>query len=801
MKTYPCPDCEKILGGQHNFCPYCGYDFRGHIPASQNVNEMPTVEPDKPDAASDPITTPPPPSLRPQPPTTGGNNQNQRPPKRIRFIDLRTIIGIFGILDILILILLGAWFFLWPGVSEPAPQLACEQLVASEFVPPRFESGIKGELDEDTLFLADTEYLIQETLSVPQNRRLLIEPGAVIKFDEAAVLEVHGGLFACGSPENPISFTSDSGKADSWQGIRFLDAADSSTISHALVQFAGLRAISLENSAPTLADVKIVSSAGFPISSDGNEMPHLRGSIEFERNAFDALEIRGGKLSDKQNITWPNQDVVYVISGPITVGENTTLSIDTQTTLKFWQGGRDAAGLIIQGLLKAEEVQFTSIYDSRDEVGGPTYVEAQDPAAGDWVGISFQEGSSKSYIRDSLVQYAGRGQAAIAMQATAPELTGVTIADSAWYPLSVDADAFPTLQDLTLLDNDPGDALEVRGKSSMNSRNIRTWQRLGGDEQIVRIVRGDITIEPETTLVIEPGVIIKFEPQGRLIVKGTLDAVGGNAEDEKIIFTSLRDDEYGGQTDKNSSPQDERHWQGVYFENSDDSSVLQNVILRYGFVILDNASPRLIDNLLRDSESAPLWATPDAAPTLQGNQLQDNGLNGIAIAGDKLTSDHIWAPLAGENGQLVRILTENLTITENATLQIGAGTIIKADTKGKITVNGGLRTAGEAGLPVIFTSLHDDGSGGNTNQQLQEPHAGDWQGIELGRDADAIMGETDVRFAQDGLFLRDGNAPRGEGIVRLLNGINAVRCNGDSILPDMLEAEGNEVNDLQCPHQ
>jgi hypothetical protein len=484
------------------------------------------------------------------------------------------------------------------------------------------------------------------------------------------------------------------------------------------------------------------------------------------------------------------------------VGENTTLLIDPGTNLKFWQpSGAPLPGLRVRGLLKAEEVKFTSVYDSRELMGGVTYSEARDPQPGDWAGITFVNSSSRSYLRRSVIQYAGHQQGAIAMQASSPELSQLTIADSAWYPLSADADSFPTLVGLTLTGNDPGDALEIRGGSSVSGRQERTWQKLGDDPQIIRVIRGEVTVDAEATLIIEPGVIVKFEPRSRLVVRGTLQAVGGDSDAQRIVFTSLRDSDYGGRTDKNTSPQDPRTWDGIVFDKSDDTSTLQNVVVRYGSVAFNDASPRLIDNVIRDSESAALWASPAASPLLRGNQLQNNEINGLAIWEGRLDGDQVWS-LIGESGeQLVRVLKGRVTVTDGATLQIEPGVIIMADAGVGLVVNGGLRLLGESNEPVIFTSLFDDDTSRGTSRSLRDARAGDWPGIEIGASARISVGHATIRFAQNGLYLRGQSVPIVTGMVQLVDGQNAVRCDAEVRLPTTLLAERNESNVLQCPHR
>ena len=60
------------------------------------------------------------------------------------------------------------------------------------------------------------------------------------------------------------------------------------------------------------------------------------------------------------------------------------------------------------------------------------------------------------------------------------------------------------------------------------------------------IVSNSVTVASGATLTIQPGAVIKFNTGCSLVVNGTLDAQGTRAA--PIVFTSLKDDEHGGDT-------------------------------------------------------------------------------------------------------------------------------------------------------------------------------------------------------------------------------------------------------------
>jgi len=92
------------------------------------------------------------------------------------------------------------------------------------------------------------------------------------------------------------------------------------------------------------------------------------------------------------------------------------------------------------------------------------------------------------------------------------------------------------------------------------------------------VVRGRLTVSMNVTLNINPEVVVKFYDKGSgFTVNGTLKA-------ENVVFTSFKDDEYGGDTNNDSSatspsPGD---WDKIYFSPTSVDSELKDVIVRYG---------------------------------------------------------------------------------------------------------------------------------------------------------------------------------------------------------------------------
>jgi len=90
-----------------------------------------------------------------------------------------------------------------------------------------------------------------------------------------------------------------------------------------------------------------------------------------------------------------------------------------------------------------------------------------------------------------------------------------------------------------------------------------------------------ITVNPGKTLTIKPGVMIKGDYQACLKIEGRLIAEGTAAD--SIVFTSYRDDNYGGDTNNNGvSSCNARDWGGLSFAEGSNSSSLKNIVIKCG---------------------------------------------------------------------------------------------------------------------------------------------------------------------------------------------------------------------------
>ncbi len=740
----------------------------------------------------------------------------QAPARKFRVFDRRVLFSILGLIQLPILIGLLVWYFFLrsPSVTEPEevyqpaartllrPALGtCRALRLDDFASVE---TLGGELTVDTVFTG-TQVMITETLVVPAGVRLLLYPGTTLVFTRETSLDVYGTLYVCGSEDAPVTFTAFDKTPGGWEGIRLYNPTDATVLSQAIIEYAGERALYLDDNVPVLADVTIARGSLFPISFDGGMVPDLSDNVKLVDNPMNGIEVRPGTLS-ASNVVWPHiksedSPVVYVVPGLLRVDEGTTLDIQSGAIVKFWHAPRgQLPGLWVHGLLQADSVTFTSVYDSAEDVGGVTYLEAIDPQPGDWGSLTFFESSAKSYLRNVILRYGGRSKAVVTMQGSSPELTQVTITDAAGYPLSADANAFPIFNTLTLNGNAGGNVLELLGDMTIVGPGTRVWERLGGETPIVRVVRDTVTVGPEAKLTVHPGVIVKFAEQGRLVVQGALSAVGNSDPEGQIVFTSLYDDEYGGDTGGALVPRAERGWGGILLERSDVASEFHYVQVRYATLTLQDASPALYSSQIAFAPGPGVRMTPGSSPDLRATTFQDNAWQGVAIVTGTLNNEQRWGQFGSEDAQIPRILEGEVVVGPSAFLTIDAGTIVKADSAGKLTVRGHLYAAGQADQQVVFTSLHDDALGGDTDRVWLSAHAGDWSGIEIAPEGFVRFADVGIYYAQTGLTALGEHLPVIEtGRVHVAYSKQPLACVARVQIPSAFLFENNEVEVTRCP--
>ena len=201
---------------------------------------------------------------------------------------------------------------------------------------------------------------------------------------------------------------------------------------------------------------------------------------------------------------------------------------------------------------------------------------------------------------------------------------------------------------------------------------------------VVHVVRGSVGVAAPARLTIAEGAVVKFMPGASLDV-----AAGASCSARGAVFTHVNDDTAGGDT-------------------LGDGDASQPAMGDYK-----------LTGVIEDDDSTEYRYMPPQ--TLQSNITSDTRLRGYRTY----------------------IVSNSVTVASGATLVLQPGTILKFNTDCQMTVNGTLDAQGTRAAPIVFTSLKDDGHGGDTNGDggKTKPGGGDWNGVWVYGKADILYGE------------------------------------------------------------
>ncbi|MCA9132998.1 MAG: hypothetical protein KDA45_07575, partial [Planctomycetales bacterium] len=211
--------------------------------------------------------------------------------------------------------------------------------------------------------------------------------------------------------------------------------------------------------------------------------------------------------------------------------------------------------------------------------------------------------------------------------------------------------------------------------------------------------------------------------------------------------------------------------QSTIFVRGTQPTIIGNVFRDNAASVIDIDANSMTDDILPDlgrqtgaADRDPNFAV-NRGPLIRNNRLQNNGINGLEIRGDTLTTASVW-----DDTDIVHVVYEEIftgNVQHEAGLRLQSAPneslVVKFDGYGSnfnrnlgagLTANGQLTSAtdrvggmlhvvGQPGFPVILTSLFDDtvGAGlrpdgkpqGDTNNDGIDsiPQAADWRGLLL----------------------------------------------------------------------
>jgi hypothetical protein len=146
------------------------------------------------------------------------------------------------------------------------------------------------------------------------------------------------------------------------------------------------------------------------------------------------------------------------------------------------------------------------------------------------------------------------------------------------------------------------------------------------------LMQGDVVLDGDATLIIEPGVTLRMAPGASFLLrKGALQAVG--TPDKPILITSAA---------ATPAPGDWRQWRMTAGTRSA-QTLLDHVTIEYGSgVVIENAAPAIHNTAFNHHSGPALSVDLASSPSGRGNSAAGNSMNAIAVPAGTIRTPVIW---------------------------------------------------------------------------------------------------------------------------------------------------------------
>jgi hypothetical protein len=629
-----------------------------------------------------------------------------------------------------------------------------------------------------TLTVANSPYVVTNSIDVNAGITLTVEDGVEIRFDSGVYLQVRGTLSATGA-----KFTANgSTEKGFWDGIyvSYENYENGSiTLDNCIVEYASN--LYVRKGQLTLSNSSInnfseygvqISSSGilsiqnstitntdFPVYFYGPGKLNAGENVVLTGNTNDYVYLNFSSISNEFHLK--NLNIPYYTTSNKSVTETGSLIIDPGIRLEMVNSSLSVSGKIKALGTKSNPVIFDKHPDASYWLGIDLNASSIDTAcifrnciiknaSNNYESYSAVEINNASPVFDSC-KFIGNCRNLVISGVSYPGFSNCTfgpsiVSNGECYNIAMDLNAQPVfISDSIQFNSAEIRAIKIRDADVTDDSHLKKISFIDL-ENITFCLHGTITITETASLVIDPGIVIKCRDYNSLITaNGAITGVGTGPE--PIVFTHIADDNFGNPRDsQNDGVQNISHsYSGRIFLNSIATSRIENWKIHYagGYHYYNNDYAVRVThgNIIKDCEIANsyygVYFGNDAqvinnsflnidyfpvarmvnkgSPVLLGNTISNVGNMGILIAGFDNDSPSLKPMDFAGFSSVAYIIENQITIAEGNIVTIDPGVVIKFSSGGSLMVNGGLKALGKAGSKIIFTSLNDDSAAGDTN--------------------------------------------------------------------------------------
>lgn len=453
--------------------------------------------------------------------------------------------------------------------------------------------NVTANITTPTVWTSGYVYWVKNSITVTSS--LTIEPGVVVKLASGVrITFTTGSLTAIGNQNSLIVFTSDKddaygGNTDtinatptpgSWDRIEFNNFSGlPSSLKYCLFRYGGSGSLgnlyfTSSCSLSVVSNIFSNNSSNYGIRINNPTNPITLDSVSITGNANIGLYISGST-----SVTVRNSTIQGNNSRGIYSDGSSMLTVTKSKIANNNHNGIEMSGSTTT--LQALDSSIVSFNNGRgvyqnNSGSGPqrfSYNRIEGNAAsGLWVNNS---ADTALFLADTLLANAEEG-----IVSTKANFLGNYISGNR-YPIGLIGRLGSKYSGNTIVGNTFNKAVALRLVGQQFSDTLKAVMP-SGTTSYVLIENSSGGVANGQTLVIEPGVIVKFAANMYMNISGTLIAKGTAAQ--PIVFTSHRDSSYGGKTiaANDFSGPAKGNWNYVQLTSTASNSQLRHCIFKYG---------------------------------------------------------------------------------------------------------------------------------------------------------------------------------------------------------------------------